>query len=626
MPVRFENQAANFQDRPTVEKSSTAGIPSEESSTAREPPLQRKKRVTIQHPDSAGESLKYQEANNKINQARPYTAPDDTPQSLVQEVRQKAAIKDEDKIGSKALQYKAGLRPTNPPRLAYGKSEYQRQYDWKKLPERASPIIAADNTIFKSSTDIAPVKVDMGPRPNVKSEYQRQYQDWRQSMQQSTKPAAQDQSSRLARPSRSIDERSESSLDTTKSILDGDYYNKKEKSEDIKASGYKDKISDYMERLDQSENPDRPFFPHRRRKKFTTEYQEHFKAPFLMAYRGGSYDDDNSPVISPDGTPSWYKQILELREKVQLFRERSQQGTFFTRKNLLVMEMEQEDLWEPASDTSRSGRENRTTNERGSYSTTSKKVSQVQQLPPSQPKEAWTVEANENETEESNKADEDYDDEETLSERPGNGNIEAGQGNGNDQFEKLGSNTIVERRNPIDNKAYEPKSKSHDHEQTNGFVTTKSNSDGLNKEYKGNLKNVDTYSKAKTTVGFANHKNEATKENRNLTSDSNIRPPKSSNLRRKFGQNATTIVKRNENGNVAANENSTDRGYYSNSHRNTGDNNPHDGNIAEISDRISKLKNRLLDDRESVSSMASSYASDVLERSKQRKENFWGRK
>ncbi|EDV21497.1 uncharacterized protein TRIADDRAFT_60017 [Trichoplax adhaerens] len=596
MPVRFENQAANFQDRPTVEKSSTAGIPSEESSTAREPPLQRKKRVTIQHPDSAGESLKYQEANNKINQARPYTAPDDTPQSLVQEVRQKAAIKDEDKIGSKALQYKAGLRPTNPPRLAYGKSEYQRQYDWKKLPERASPIIAADNTIFKSSTDIAPVKVDMGPRPNVKSEYQRQYQDWRQSMQQSTKPAAQDQSSRLARPSRSIDERSESSLDTTKSILDGDYYNKKEKSEDIKASGYKDKISDYMERLEQSENPDRPFFPHRRRN-------------YLLTYFYDLYiqDDDNSPVISPDGTPSWYKQILELREKVQLFRERSQQGTFFTRKNLLVMEMAQEDLWEPASDTSRSGRENRTTNERGSYSTTSKKVSQVQQLPPSQPKEAWTVEANENETEESNKADEDYDDEETLSERPGNGNIEAGQGNGNDQFEKLGSNTIVERRNPIDNKAYEPKN-------------------GLNKEYKGNLKNVDTYSKAKTTVGFANHKNEATKENRNLTSDSNIRPPKSSNLRRKFGQNATTIVKRNENGNVAGNENSTDRGYYSNSHRNTGDNNPHDGNIAEISDRISKLKNRLLDDRESVSSMASSYASDVLERSKQRKENFWGRK
>ena len=37
---------------------------------------------------------------------------------------------------------------------------------------------------------------------------------------------------------------------------------------DTKTPGYKDKISDYMQRLERSENPDRPFFPHRRRYNF----------------------------------------------------------------------------------------------------------------------------------------------------------------------------------------------------------------------------------------------------------------------------------------------------------------------------------------------------------------------
>ena len=80
-------------------------------------------------------------------------------------------------------------------------------------------MITESNTIYYI---LAPIKVEGGPR--YRSEYQTQYQHWDQSSQ--SKPVGQNQSSKQSRPARSIDERSESSLDTTKSILDGDFYDK----------------------------------------------------------------------------------------------------------------------------------------------------------------------------------------------------------------------------------------------------------------------------------------------------------------------------------------------------------------------------------------------------------------
>lgn len=55
-----------------------------------------------------------------------------------------------------------------------------------------------------------------------------------------------------------------------------------------------------------------------------------------------------------------------------MYRERSQQGTFFTRKNLQVMEMEQDELWERVENSSASSRQTRTVHESNDYPTTSK--------------------------------------------------------------------------------------------------------------------------------------------------------------------------------------------------------------------------------------------------------------
>ena len=101
----------------------------------------------------------------------------------------------------------------------------------------------------------------------------------------------------------------------------------------------------------------------------------------------------------------------------------------------------------------------------------SQKIFQVQQLPP-QPKDAWVDdEENDQEIEDSNKADDDYDDEESLSERQ---ELENEIGNDNDQVKSIHNNS--NQKSPLTSKPYDLKNKSSlEQEQVNGFMVAKPN-------------------------------------------------------------------------------------------------------------------------------------------------------
>ncbi|XP_031564467.1 nuclear protein MDM1-like [Actinia tenebrosa] len=201
---------------------------------------------------------------------------------------------------NRALQYKAGLAPPmkTRDRLRY-QSEYKKQFDWKKPLEQEAPILSAEKMIYGVHRDDHPVKASKVKMPK-KTEYQLQF----------------------------VKHPLISSPETRKELLDKHLIEWKEPS--VPAGR-------------PSSKPPQPSPPvPKKTMTFQSEYRANFKSPVKYEYVKGAWLGAEHPhILHPDKVPDnenkqeptsihpWYQQVIELREKVRIYKARAREGSYF---------------------------------------------------------------------------------------------------------------------------------------------------------------------------------------------------------------------------------------------------------------------------------------------------------
>ncbi|XP_071479119.1 nuclear protein MDM1-like [Diadema antillarum] len=276
-----------------------------------------------------------------------------------------------------ALQYRAGIR-ARPGGPRYS-SEYQRQFAWKQPSAKESPLMAAEQMVHNSNANLAPYVPDKIPRH---SEYQRQF---KQQQQQPGHSSAQDQLMQNAQQEIKAKYRVKTK-------------NKKSKRVGIAPdrmppAGVVSVIShDDPRLLKQSQNPQRPFFPHAATRKWRTEYKSNFKTPQLFSYENGVWKGADPPHVQPrddasdagkplqrsksvGDIPSWFAEVMELRERAKEYQKRSR-GTHFSREHLAQLIAAQAKLWEETAN----GQQSASSSVSGRTSGSEKKDEQKEKL------------------------------------------------------------------------------------------------------------------------------------------------------------------------------------------------------------------------------------------------------
>lgn len=263
-----------------------------------------------------------------------------------------------------AMKYKAGIpppRPRGPKRV----SEYQIQYAWKR-PVGVSPLLDAEQLVHKSSTQLAP-GASQAVVPS-RSEYQLQYQSWPapKAPPPATNDAATAAPAAPAAQPKEVERKKKTKLRRSKSVgaLSPDK---------MPAAGVERQVSDADHRLlAESLNPLRPYFPHGKQKTYKSEYSANFRSPREFAYEGGAWRGAPAPHIQPEkeaepvaveshppsqGTtpvapsPSWFDEVQELRDRAQEYKRRAR-GMHFSREHLAQLLAKQTELWDTASTSS----------------------------------------------------------------------------------------------------------------------------------------------------------------------------------------------------------------------------------------------------------------------------------
>ncbi|XP_038054379.1 nuclear protein MDM1-like isoform X2 [Patiria miniata] len=244
-----------------------------------------------------------------------------------------------------ALQYQAGIKDTRPKSAKY-LSEYQRNYEWRNALPKESPLMAAEQMVYKSQANVAPFVPDKIPR---QSEYKMQFRDWSPVRQKSSTAHQQ------------LMENAERDIKAK--------YRVKTKSKKSKRSSLTpDKMRpagvpsvyahDDLKLLKSAENPTKPFFPHSTTiRKWKSEYASNFKEPDIYQYENGIWKGADPPHIVPrddssidrrEARPNWFAEVLELRQKAADYRQRAQ-GTHFSRQHLAQILANQARLWDESS-------------------------------------------------------------------------------------------------------------------------------------------------------------------------------------------------------------------------------------------------------------------------------------
>ncbi|XP_074554851.1 nuclear protein MDM1 isoform X2 [Halichoeres trimaculatus] len=208
-----------------------------------------------------------------------------------------------------ALRWKAGLRPGGQ-RSGVHRSEYSRQFSWKKPTTSASPLLTAEQVLYSSSRSVPPFK----KHPvTVETEYNRSY-----------KGAVPPTGPRL----RKHLEQQRIPLFHTHMV------NKKRKEESEKKPRPVDKVSSPVKDAD-TPPPSQVQRGHR----IATEYESSFRSPLHRIPEEGGARDGDAP------------QVTELRQKALSYRQRAW-GTHFPRDHLSQLLSDHNALWEPTDTTS----------------------------------------------------------------------------------------------------------------------------------------------------------------------------------------------------------------------------------------------------------------------------------
>ncbi|XP_064605054.1 nuclear protein MDM1-like isoform X2 [Liolophura sinensis] len=328
------------------------------------------------------------------------------------QIGEKAPTDTQDKPGQ---DYKIPPRPAGPPRL----SEYQREFEWKKLT-RPSPLLNADKTRTNNRTvpvidtpavrpapekpaqaPAEPIKPREGqekpdkqpeqtkvqkarpvsepnyglkykagvapPRPKVPlrlTEYQREF-EWKKPYKQSPLLNA-DKEKETREPTTDTEKTSvrkqaevESKKPGNNTFKTNMASNSKPKSSKIKSSKTeKGKMADSMKPTPEkpqpipepvSEGKNKVFVPKSSQKPKLppkmSEYQLAFQwnNPFKLLIPANT--NQNKASVGPDSVDIWLHDVMELRQRAQEYRNRSQ-GTHFSREHLVQLMAEQNDLWD----------------------------------------------------------------------------------------------------------------------------------------------------------------------------------------------------------------------------------------------------------------------------------------
>ncbi|XP_046852857.1 nuclear protein MDM1-like [Xenia sp. Carnegie-2017] len=217
------------------------------------------------------------------------------------------------KKNNRALKYKAGLlAKTTQDDSKFPLSEYQRQYEWKKLAVDVSPLLNAEKMIFESHmTNIPRTARD---KISHKTEYQSKYQN-----------------------KRAFNEDKDRQEDGRESSIVNEYPNKE------------------MKRLlNSSQNPHSPFFPHgSSNREMHSEYQANFVSPKKYRYEEGIWvgaspahllTQNQSHLESSECITNWFEEVMELREKARYYKTRAIEGNYFSREYLAQLDAEVEKL------------------------------------------------------------------------------------------------------------------------------------------------------------------------------------------------------------------------------------------------------------------------------------------
>ncbi|XP_005097853.1 nuclear protein MDM1 isoform X2 [Aplysia californica] len=255
-----------------------------------------------------------------------------------------------------ALKYKAGVAPPRPVKKF---SEYQRQFQWKD-GMKASPLLAAEEIVYKSNAELGPYKTDAIPKL---SEYRQQFQKWKApdfaadvnlnvSEKMATAASQQKQEKK-----RTVAKRSKSAG----AVL---HQEPEEVDDEMGAEG-----ADSEEQL-----KTKLLKSHGKIKRLGSEYKANFKSPLRYSYAEGAWRGAAPPQMMPQTSSAentdanndkennnnnnaseeaplsnWFAEVLELRRRAQEYRKRAQ-GTHFSREHLVQLMAKQNECWDLHSD------------------------------------------------------------------------------------------------------------------------------------------------------------------------------------------------------------------------------------------------------------------------------------
>ncbi|XP_076448116.1 LOW QUALITY PROTEIN: nuclear protein MDM1-like [Babylonia areolata] len=257
-----------------------------------------------------------------------------------------------------SLRYKAGVAPPRPVRKA---SEYQKEYSWKKgVP--ASPLLSAEQIVYNSNAQISPLKKAVVPKT---TEYQAQFKTYQvpDAVSLAPKPS---QEAPVQRG------RTKTQMKRSKSVGAG-------LSPDRMAPAGSAPVTsaDDPRLLRESRNSSPvPKCPvgHGKIRHKVTEYGANYKSPTRFSYQGGAWKDafpahllhsknggekeqdkEKAQPVEEESAqpPSWFAEVLELRRRANEYKRRAQ-GTHFSRQHLVQLLAQQTGYWD--ADSARSSR------------------------------------------------------------------------------------------------------------------------------------------------------------------------------------------------------------------------------------------------------------------------------
>ncbi|XP_074869427.1 nuclear protein MDM1 isoform X2 [Carettochelys insculpta] len=239
----------------------------------------------------------------------------------------------------RVLQKKSGMN-ISPSNSFPRNSEYQRQFVWK-TPPKNSPILAADQVIHNTSKSIPPFK---SPVIIPETEYKRSFKvspsakepKLREDLEGREFPVQDSVNISLERKN----EREETFLKPT-----GD--SSKQGKSETEQKQPKQKNKQHITQ--------KPLSLHTSFRKVNTEYRSKFLSPAQYLYKDGAWtrirknipDQDSQNILNY----MWYMEVKELRERAKAYRQRVQ-GTHFSRYHLNQILSDNNRLWEVSSNSS----------------------------------------------------------------------------------------------------------------------------------------------------------------------------------------------------------------------------------------------------------------------------------